>query len=201
MEIMELHAWLYNKVIIILYNQYAMGILTGLAIILLGNFIVLSWSKARLKFQKEDLDWFMPSQIDLDCNIIPGLNPERVEIMVWRLKVSNQGRSAATNVRVTLISTGKVIEGDHRIPWYEPPRNSVTLNREDHSYLDLYGVIIGSDNICFPTGEGWQEPVDVYPIETIGSFQLRVTASNCKSPEKISFKISPSDGHKPLFKN
>ena len=197
-ETMEPIAW-YDKIISILYNQYAMGILTGLAITLLGNLIVSSWNKPRLKFPMGDLDWIIQSRISLDCKMGPGLNSERREIMVCRLKVSNQGRSAANNVRGTLVPLGKVLEGDHRIPWYEPPRNSLTLNREDHSYLDLYGIVVGLNAVCFPTEGGWQEPVNIYTIDTIGGFQLRVTASNCKSPEKISFNIGPSHDRKPIF--
>ena len=62
-------------------------------------------------------------------------------------------------------------------------------------------IIARLDAVCFPAEEGWQEPVDIYVTQTIGSFQLRVTASNCKSLEGISFEIGPTQDHKPVFKN
>ena len=195
---MESILWLF-KTLVGLLNQFAAGILTGIAITFVGQVLVSRWNRPILKLPMADKGSLQGARIHLQCNMFPGLNPESREIAVWRLKICNRGRSAAKNVRATLASIDAGNKSDRRISWYEPPRNSLTLNRDDHSYLDLYGVVLGDNKICFPTETGWTEPTHVYMVACTWRFELRVTASNCKSLKKISFDIDPSQECKPIF--
>lgn len=120
-------------------------------------------------------------------------------VFVWRLKVKNRGKSAAENAQGTIERWGDTSSAERRICWYEEPRNRITLNREDHSYLDFFGVVNsnGRTQICFPTEHGWDG--EIYPIliNSTTTCAIRVTSSNCE-PRKATFQIDPSQECKPV---
>jgi hypothetical protein len=128
---------------------------------------------------------------------------ERQRVAVWRLKIANVGRSAAENARGTLIPRPDDRRGvEQRIPWYEPPRQTITLNRNDHSYLDLFGVRLDSprpNEICVPVEDGWGgvgRPIQGFDVSMMPRFGLRVTASNC-APLLLEFRIDMAQGCRP----
>ncbi len=115
---------------------------------------------------------------------------QRVNIYAYRIKVVNKGKTAAKNVCGTIEFVEEPSE--RRICWYEGNVPSITINRGDHSFLDVYGIIMQGNNftnkICFPTENGWNGLTKI----TINSdliLKIRVTAENAKEIRK-SFKIN-----------
>jgi len=120
---------------------------------------------------------------------------QRVNIYAYRIKVVNKGKTAAKNVCGTI----EFVENpsERRICWYEGNVPSITINRGDHSFLDVYGIIMQGNNftneICFPTENGWKGLTKI----TINSdliLKIRVTAENAKEIRK-SFKINYSQNN------
>ena len=116
------------------------------------------------------------------------------QIYAYRLKVHNAGKSAAENVVGTIeFSDGK----ERRICWYEGiNRASISINRGDHSFLDVYGVSVESnDTICFPNEHGWDE-IPFIKVTNNLKLKLRVTSKNASS-HQLSLEINPSNDCKP----
>ncbi|MHC1635963.1 MAG: hypothetical protein ACXQTS_05015, partial [Candidatus Methanospirareceae archaeon] len=106
------------------------------------------------------------------------------KVLVYRFKVKNKGKTAAENVRGTVEFPEK--EGftkERRICWYEGNTASLTINANDHSYLDVYGVVLDEPNtICFPTEGGWKKLSEGSKVrlEKDLKIKIRVTAGNAK---------------------
>jgi hypothetical protein len=82
---------------------------------------------------------------------------QRVMLIVYRIEVMNEGRNAARNVRGTIEFNDN--QPERRICWYEEGNvPSMTINSNDHSFLDVYGVIIEgnriTNKILIPTENG-----------------------------------------------
>lgn len=187
---------------------FAIGILAGVLIDVLARALVRWWNQPILKCPN-DTDRLRDFEITVVDYRSGSIGLERQRVAVWRLKVRNEGRSAAVNVRGTIIPVyvGEREGPEQRIPWYEPPRQAITLNREDHSYLDLYGVRVEAAGvtreICMPNEEGWGavgRPIYGFPAEKMPRFRLRITARNCK-PLLLEFKIDERVGCVPSVIN
>lgn len=171
---------------------FAIGVFAGIFVDVVVRGIVIWWNRPILISPSEDGDqitgvWLGPTAYRAAGSLEQALG-RVVEgpLRVWRLKVRNRENSAAENVRGTLrITEANGLQGERRLPWYEPPRNFLILNREDHSYLDLYGVAHRSGapaEICFPTEEGWgdrEHPISGFNADRLRAFELRITARNC----------------------
>ena len=120
---------------------------------------------------------------------------QRVNIYAYRIKVINKGKTAAKNVCGTIEFV--VNPSERRICWYEGNVPSITINRGDHSFLDVYGIIMQGNNftneICFPTENGWNGLIKMTRNSDL-IFNIRVTAENAKEIRK-SFKINYSQNN------
>lgn len=183
---------------------FAIGILAGLMVDLFARFGYEWWNRPILTSPQSDEDWLRPFRIKIsDYRSEPGIfQGEEKELSVWRLKIRNAGRRAAENVRgtfVPLLADGQGAE--RRIAWYEPPRVSLDLNTEDHSYLDLIGIPIGDENeVCLPTEIGWGDTVVGYPADKLPRFNIRITAGNCK-PLIAEFDLDLARDRRPILRN
>jgi len=126
-------------------------------------------------------------------------------VAVWRLKIANEGWSAAENVRATVTPIRPDGQGvEQRIPWYEAPRNSIILNQADQSFLDLFGVRLGSDvinEICLPTEAGWGDvgqPIFGFSVEQMPRFRVCITAKNAR-PLELTFRKDTTQGCRPVL--
>ncbi len=115
---------------------------------------------------------------------------QKVPVMVYRIKVINEGKTAAKNVCGTIEFYDT--QAERRICWYEGSAPSITINTGDHSFLDVYGVIIENrrftNAICMPTENGW-EGLKRINVTSDWKIKIRVTAENAK-PERKEFKIN-----------
>lgn len=119
--------------------------------------------------------------------IIP--DEQILPIMVYRIKVINNGKTAAKNVCGTIEFHD---QPERRICWYEGSAPSITINTGDHSFLDVYGVILENgrftNSICMPTENGW-EGLKRINVTSDWMIKIRVTAENAE-PERKEFKIN-----------
>ena len=195
---------------------FAVGLIAGIILGIIADFAArLLWerySRPIIKVPKENKDVWR--EVGTQANIIvfqipgqnwyfaegskPSVESHTVdyrdeEIKAYRLKVKNQGRSAAENVSGTVVFPG----GDERrICWYEGDGSALTLNADDHSFLDVYGVLLRqSGTICMPTENGWKR-LYIIRLKDKVRISLRVTAKNA-SPEIVHFDIDPARACQP----
>lgn len=116
-----------------------------------------------------------------------------VAVKAFRIKVLNQGKAAAANVRGTI----ELPKGERRICWYEGQVPTITINQRDHSFLDVFAIILGPDGnetgeACMPTETGW---VGLYPfrVDAPMTFGLRVTAENAR-PYHVQVVVESTQG-------
>ena len=117
-------------------------------------------------------------------------------VTAYRFRVRNDGKGAAEHVAGTL----EFDSMERRICWYEGNVPYININERDHSYLDVYGVILNPQNrpttdIVMPTEHGW----DNLPPRTLTApleVSLRVTAANAR-PQTTPFSIDPTQGCRP----
>lgn len=120
-----------------------------------------------------------------------------VTVTAYRFKVSNHGGSAAEHAAGTL----EFDSTERRICWYEGNVPYTTINAHDHSYLDVYGVILNPQNgpttdIVMPTEHGWDN-LDPRALTAPLEVSLRVTAANAL-PQTTRFSIDPTQGCRPI---
>ena len=116
-----------------------------------------------------------------------------VGVIVYRIKVKNKGKIAAKNVCGTIEFDDN--QPERRICWYEGNIGSITINKDDHSYLDIYGVILEgnqiTNKICIPTENGWKG-LNKITVSSEWNLKIRVTAENAGLKRK-EFKINPQN--------
>ena len=174
---------------------FAVGIVVGLGIEFGGTFFFDWRRRARLTLSLERI-WPVSSDATVLSRGHP-LHGKTVPITVYRFRVSNNGRRRAHNVRGTL-EFGNI---ERRICWYEGNISSITLNAYDHSYLDVYGVIVNpqgkpTNDVLMPTENGWSN-LPVMTLTAPFEVRLRVTAANARRIE-INFYIDPTRGCSPV---
>ena len=152
------------------------------------------------------LDKYNEPKLEVDDKIIPVISTavlqvlektengvikeanQKVRVYVYRVKVRNKGRTAAKNVCGTIEFNEN--QPERRICWYEGNVPSLNINKGDHSFLDIYGVIMEGNrftkNICMPTENGW-EGLQKIPINQ-DLLTIRITAENAIE-KKRKFKI------------
>jgi len=201
----------------------AVGLIGG---IILGIFVDVGvrllfewWFRPEIEIPKDDKDVWWKAATDANLFYFETLEPTEEAkqvaegvtsqtvlgrhgyrdqtVIVYRLKVKNEGRRAAENVAGT-VEFKTQFEGERRICWYEGNLAAITLNAKDHSFLDIYGVLLGEGKtICMPTENGWKK---LYPmkLEDKVKISLRVTAKNAH-PDIVRFEIDPEKQCKPRW--
>ncbi len=144
--------------------------------------------------------WYDRPILKIDNNIYPfttqGEVPtlvrdvsDKVNLYCHRIKVINEGRTAAKNVR-------GIIEFDDgseekRLFWHEGYVPSITINKGDHSLLAVYGIItkgnIFTNQICIPTENGWKDLKKINLHKDLNG-KIKVTAGNAELVRQ-EFKI------------
>lgn len=125
-------------------------------------------------------------------------------VRAYRFKVENMGRRAATNVSGTLT----LDNSDRRVCWYEGNEPTITINANDWSYLDVYGVVLraggptGADRvpengIVIPTEHGWDDLPPPRNVTERLTVTIRVTSANAKGAS-LAFAIDPSQECRPV---
>lgn len=198
---------------------FAVGIIVGFFIDFVGRWFFEWWFRPIIKIPKEDKDvWWEAATnanlfyfetlepIDETRQVTEGVTSQTVlgrhdyrdqTVIVYRLKVKNKGRRAAENVAGT-VEFKTQFEGERRICWYEGNVATITLNEKDHSFLDVYGVLLGEGKtICMPTENGWKK---LHPMRLEGKIEInvRVTAKNAH-PYAVRFEIDPEKQCKPRW--
>lgn len=114
---------------------------------------------------------------------------DKVNLYCHRIKVINEGRIAAKNVRGSL----EFYDGsdEKRIFWHEGYVPSAILNNGDNSLLAVYGIIIERNNltnkICIPTENGWKGLKKITLTSDLKG-KIKVTAENAEIVRQ-EFKI------------
>jgi hypothetical protein len=113
-----------------------------------------------------------------------------------RVKVENQGKTAAEDCKASIIPLSKVWVAYgarvRRVAWMIPKEDfAVTINANDSEYIDL-GVFAKDGNLILSTERGYKEP---RKIRTGGAVegQLKVSASNAKQCVKNIWIINTRD--------
>ncbi len=121
-------------------------------------------------------------------------NPAKAWAKVTRLKINNEGRSAAVNVQGTIELKRPEPQKSHvqHICWYEQSnKSSITINAKGSSYLDLYAVPERDEykgTIVIAVEHGWGNPSYATKLEGNEKWRLRVSAANC-DPLELGFDI------------
>lgn len=181
---------------------FAVGVIVGLLIEFAGTFFFEWWRRPKLNVGLEGL-WPVISSATI---LSPGgYRPigqageptQPVTVTAYRLRVNNDGRNAARNVAGTL----EFNHMERRICWYEGNLPYITINPHDHSYLNVYGVILNQQNrpttdIIMPTEHSWDN-LDPRTLAAPLEVSLRVTAANAR-PQTTDFSIDPAQGCSPI---
>lgn len=201
----------------------AVGLVGG---VILGIFVDFGvrllfewWFRPEIEIPKDDKDVWWQATTDANLSYFKILGPinEKRQIaegvtsqtvlgkegytdqtvIAYRLKVKNKGRRAAENVAGT-VKFKTQFQGERRICWYEGNAATIILNEKDHSFLDVYGVLLGeAKTICMPTENGWKK-LDPMKLEDRVKISLRVTAKNAP-PCQVRFGIDPDNHCKPYW--
>lgn len=202
---------------------FALGIIVGIILEFAGRLFFERWFRPTIKIPKEDEDvwWEVYSDANLfyaqvgDIVMFKSEYQEKVPLLkdqetqkvvegyrdqtvrVYRLKVRNKGKRAAENVAGTVEFKTR-FQGERRICWYEGNLPTITLNAEDHSFLDVYGVLLSEPGaICMPTENGWTR-LHAMVLNDKVEIRLRVTAKNAP-PCPVRFGIDPKNHCKPYW--
>jgi hypothetical protein len=190
---------------------FALGIASGIGLNLLARFLFRRWIRPIIDVPTHEKDVWQ--DVDTHAKILVSkqrdgslyfaenqthpnsVTSKRELIRAYRLKVKNRGKSAAENVAGTLEFKP---QGERRICWYEGNRPTIILNARDHSFLDVYGVLVRhSGYVCMPTENGWD---DLYAISLKGKIEigLRITAKNAEA-QRVRFEIDPNKNCQPSW--
>ena len=173
--------------------SFIVGFFTAIA-----SKIVINWIyRPKLEISDRPIPVTSTAGLQILNNIdgVISVMEQRVKIYAYRIKVMNKGKTAAKNVCGTI----EFVENpsERRICWYEGNVPSITINRGDHSFLDVYGIIMQGNNftneICFPTENGWNGLTKISRNSDL-ILKIRVTAENAKEIRK-SFKINYSQNN------
>jgi len=185
----------------ILYNPgvgVAIGIIIGILLEFGTRFFFNWFHRPIIKVTEKNIDAWWDVETTASWSLL-SKNPQFLEsdVRAYRLKVINEGRSAAENVAGTIEFPDK---NERRICWYEGNQATITINAKDHSFLDVYGVdLVQSNVICFPTEHGWNE-IPAKAVTSKMKITLRITAKNA-SPHILCFEIDPKNNCKPNIVN
>lgn len=172
------------------------GVIITVVGAIIGNYIKIWYYKPKLKISTTPLkvrsNAEYPVLREIDGTITE--SQQRVIIFVYRVEVINEGKTAARNVRGTIEFNDN--QPERRICWYEEGNVPfITINSNDHSFLDVYGVIIErnriTNKILIPTENGWMGLTPI-PVTSEWILKIRVTAEDVK-PERKKFKINPNN--------
>ncbi len=106
-------------------------------------------------------------------------DPHRTKYTGTRIKVENNGGSAAEDCKATLITK----ETELRVGWMIPKQDcTVTINADDVEYLDLCAISEDGTVLVFTTERGYGDYVDSgrrFNVDVIDA-KLKVSAKNAK---------------------
>ncbi len=106
-------------------------------------------------------------------------SPHRTKYTGTRIKVENNGRSAAEDCKASLVTK----ETEIRVGWMIPKQDcTVTINADDAEYLDLFAIREDGTDLVFTTDRGYGEYVDTsrrFDVRVIDA-KLKVSAKNAK---------------------
>ncbi len=181
---------------------FAVGVVVGLLIEFGGTFFFDWYRKPNLAVGLEGLCPVISGATTLVA--IPGLPAyavgatQRVSVLVYRFRVNNSGRRAAENAAGTL----EFDNVERRVCWYEGNTPTITINARDHSYLDVYGVVLNAQNnptndIVMPTERGWTG-LPTRALTAPLRVSLRITAAN-GGQTKTEFCIDPAQQCRPVL--